>query len=152
MYYALKDTRTPLRYAILRVFLTTVLGYLCALPLPTALGLNPRWGVAGLTASAGVCGWLELAMLRNSMNQRIGKTGLPAQFVLKLWVSAGVAAAAGWGGKLMMNLSHPIILAIVSLGLYGIVYFGMATVFHLPEMKGLIIRVSGFVRFLRRFG
>jgi hypothetical protein len=95
---------------------------------------------------------LELAMLRNSMNQRIGKTGLPAQFVLKLWVSAGVAAAAGWGGKLMMNLSHPIVLAIVSLGLYGVVYFGVATIFHLPEMKGLIIRVSGFVRFLRRFG
>jgi putative peptidoglycan lipid II flippase len=152
MYYALKDTRTPLRYAILRVFLTTGLGYLCALPLPAALGLDPRWGVAGLTASAGVCGWLELAMLRNSMNQRIGKTGLPAQFVLKLWVSAGVAAAAGWGGKLMMNLSHPIVLAIVSLGLYGVVYFGVATIFHLPEMKGLIIRVSGFVRFLRRFG
>ena len=104
MYYALKDTRTPLRYAILRVFLTTVLGYLCALSLPPALGLDPRWGVAGLTASAGICGWLELALLRNSMNRRIGKTGLPARFILKLWVSAGAAAAAGWGGKLMMNL------------------------------------------------
>src|SRR5262249_5143462 len=33
-YYALRDTRTPLRFAILRVILTTVLGYLCAIPLP----------------------------------------------------------------------------------------------------------------------
>jgi putative peptidoglycan lipid II flippase len=150
MYYALKDTRTPLRYAVLRVFLTTVLGYLCALPLPPALGLDPRWGVAGLTASAGICGWLELVLLRKSMNQRIGKTGLPAQFVLKLWVSAGVAAAAGWGGKLMMNDSHPIVLAIVSLGLFGIVYFGMTGVFRLPEMRGLINRITRFVRVFRR--
>ena len=37
-YYALRDTRTPLRYAIVRVTLTTALGYLCALPLPVWLG------------------------------------------------------------------------------------------------------------------
>jgi putative peptidoglycan lipid II flippase len=152
MYYALKDTRTPLRYGILRIFLTMVLGYLCALPLPPALGLDPRWGVAGLTASAGICGWLELALLRNSMKRRIGKTGLPARFILKLWVSAGAAAAAGWGGKLMMNLSHPILLAIVSLGLYGLVYFGVATVFRLPEVRGVMNRVTGFIRLFRRPG
>jgi len=152
MYYALKDTRTPLRYAILRVFLTTVLGFLCALSLPRALGLDLRWGVAGLTASAGLCGWVELALLRNSMNHRIGRTGLPPRFILELWISAGVAAAAGWGGKLMMNLSHPIVLAIVSLGMYGVVYFGVATVFHLPEAEGLMKRVTGLARFLRRLG
>jgi putative peptidoglycan lipid II flippase len=149
MYYALKDTVTPLRYAMLRVFLTAVLGYVCALPLPTALGLDPRWGVAGLTASAGLCGWLELALLRNSMKGRIGETGLPAGFVLKLWVAAGAAAAAGWGGKLMMNQSHPIVLSIVSLGMYGIAYFGVTTVFRLPEAKGLLDKVTGFVRSLR---
>src|SRR4030095_4942446 len=30
-YYALRDTRTPLRYAIVRVVLTTALGYVCAI-------------------------------------------------------------------------------------------------------------------------
>src|SRR5262245_87160 len=33
-YYALRDTRTPLRFAVVRVALTTVLGYLFAIPLP----------------------------------------------------------------------------------------------------------------------
>jgi putative peptidoglycan lipid II flippase len=146
MYYALKDTVTPLRYAMLRVFLTAGLGYVCALPLPPALGIDPRWGVAGLTASAGFCGWLELVLLRNSMEERIGKTGLPAGFVLKLWVCAGAAAAAGWGGKLMMNPSHPIMLAIVSLGMYGIVYFGAAIVFRLPEVENLVNKVARLVR------
>ena len=149
MYYSLKDTRTPLRYAIVRVCLTAGLGYLFAIPLPPFLGLNPRWGAVGLTASAGLCGWLELALLRNSMKGRIGKTGLPAGFVLKLWVCAGVAAAAGWGGKLMMNQTHPIVLAIVSLGMYGIAYFGAAIVFRLPEVEDLINKVTRFVRSLR---
>jgi hypothetical protein len=84
------------------------------------------------------------------MNGRIGSTGLPVRFVLKLWVSAGAAAAVGWGGKLMMDQSHPILLAIVSLGMYGAVYFGMATILHVPEMVGLFHKATGFVRFLRR--
>jgi putative peptidoglycan lipid II flippase len=142
VYYALRDTRTPLRYAVLRVSLTAVLGYICALPLPLFLGLNPRWGVVGLTASAGLAGWLELALLRNSLKWRIGKTGLSISFIFKLWIAAGAGAVAGWGTKLTMNLSHPISLAIVSLGLYGAVYFGIATAFHVPEAEKLIDAVT----------
>src|SRR5205807_1964996 len=58
-YYALHDTRSPLRYAIVRVILTTTLGYLFAIPLPPLLGIDPKWGVAGLTVSAGIAGWIE---------------------------------------------------------------------------------------------
>ena len=146
MYYSLKDTRTPLRYAVLRILLSAVFGYLCALPLPPLLGLNPRWGVVGLTASAGFCGWLELALLRNSLKERIGKTGLPSSFIFKLCVAAGAGAAAGWLGKWIMDLSHPIPLAIVSLGLYGAVYFGIAAAFRVPEARGLIGKVGGLIR------
>jgi len=46
-YYALRDTRTPLKYASLRVALTVSLGYVCALPLPRWLGIGPQWGAAG---------------------------------------------------------------------------------------------------------
>jgi putative peptidoglycan lipid II flippase len=145
MYYALKDTRTPLRYAVLRVFLTALLGYLFALPLPPLLGLHPRWGVVGLTTSAGLCGWLELALLRNSLKRRIGSTGLSLSFVLKLWAAAGAGAAAGWGGKLMMSLYHPIPLAIVSLGLYGFLYFAVATLLHVPEASGLINKITRLI-------
>jgi len=147
MYYSLKDTRTPLRYAVLRILLSAVFGYLCALPLPPLLGLNPRWGVVGLTASAGFFGWLELALLRNSLKERIGKTGLPASFIFKLCLAAGAGAAAGWLGKWIMDLSHPIPLAIVSLGLYGAVYFGIAAAFRVPEARGLIGKVGGLIRF-----
>ena len=145
MYYSLKDTRTPLRYAVVRILLSAVLGYLCALPLPPLLGLDPHWGVVGLTASAGLCGWLELILLRNSLKTRIGKTGLPSSYVLTSCLAAGAGAAAGWAGKWIMGLSHPIPLAIVSLGLYGTVYFGVALAFRVQEAKGLINKVGSFV-------
>jgi hypothetical protein len=85
---------------------------------------------------------LELALLRNSLKWRIGKTGLSISFIFKLWIAAGAGAVAGWGAKLTMNLSHPISLAIVSLGLYGAVYFGIATAFHVPEAEKLIDAVT----------
>ncbi len=147
MYYSLKYTRTPLRYAVVRILLSAALGYLSALPLPPLLGFNPRWGVVGLTTSAGLCGWLELVLLRHSLKERIGKTGLPSSFIAQLCLAATAGAAAGWAGKWIMGLSHPIPLAIVSLGLYGVVYFGVALVFHVPEAKGLIRKVGSFVGF-----
>ena len=51
-FYALRDTRTPLRFAIIRVVLTVGLGYLFAFPLPSLLHLDPKCGLPGLTASA----------------------------------------------------------------------------------------------------
>jgi hypothetical protein len=46
----------------------------------------------------------------------------------------------------MINLNHPVLLAIVSLGLYGIVYFGIAAIFRIPEATGLIQKVQRFKR------
>ncbi|MEP6818182.1 MAG: murein biosynthesis integral membrane protein MurJ [bacterium] len=140
-YYALHDTRTPLRYAIVRVTLTTVLGYLFALPLPRALGIDPKWGVAGLTASAGVAGWIEFALLRRSMNRRIGRTGLSASYVIKLWIAALLAADVGWTFKLLLGDLHPIPLAAVVLGGYGVAYFAVAYFLELPESRVVISRI-----------
>ena len=75
--YALRDTKTPLRFALVRVTLTIVLGYLFALPLRAALGLDPQWGAAGLTVSAGIAGWVEFALLRRAVHRRMGRTGDP---------------------------------------------------------------------------
>ena len=55
------NTRTLLNFALLRVALTLGLGYFFALPLPRLLKIDPHWGVAGLTLSAGMAGWVEFA-------------------------------------------------------------------------------------------
>ncbi|MEP7304062.1 MAG: murein biosynthesis integral membrane protein MurJ [Acidobacteriota bacterium] len=139
--YALRDTRTPLRYAIVRVSLTTVLGYLCAIPVPRLLGIPPAWGASGLTASAGVAGWVEMLLLRRALNTRIGQTGLPPAYVVKLWTAAACGAIAAWAVKLLIPPLHPVIAAIVVLGPYGVVFFACAFALRVPEVHGVLARL-----------
>jgi putative peptidoglycan lipid II flippase len=145
-YYALNDTRTPLKYAAIHVALATVLGYLSSQPLPILLGIDLRWGVAGLTASAGIAGWVEFVLLRRSLNSRIGKTGLSIAFVSKLWTGALVGAAVGWAFKLLLGVRHPVILAAVVLNAYGLTYFGVTTALGIGEAKAIVGRVLRILR------
>ena len=140
-YYALRDTKSPLQYAIIRVVLTTVLGYLFAIPLPRALGLETSWGAAGLTASAGIAGWVEMLLLRAKMNARIGRTGLPAAYVAQLWGSAVVGAAVAWSIKLALPPLHPIVSALLVLGPYGALFFAMTFLLRIPEAAGAFRRL-----------
>ena len=141
-YYALRDTRTPLRYAIVRVALTTALGYLCAIPLPRWLGIPSMWGAAGLTASAGIAGWIEMLMLRSTLNARIGRTGLPFDYVAKLWASASAGAAVAWAIKWIAPPLHPVVAAVLVLGPYGVVFLAGTLALRIPEAASAFARVT----------
>jgi putative peptidoglycan lipid II flippase len=141
-YYALQDTRTPLRFAVVRVTLTIVLGYLFAIPLPLQLGIDPRWGAAGLTASAGLAGWIEFHLLRRGLQSRIGSTRVPVSFVARLWGSAAAAAAAAWVVKLALEGRHPLLVALFSLGMYGAAYFAISAALGVPHAWRLLGRIG----------
>ncbi|MGH9734433.1 MAG: lipid II flippase MurJ, partial [Candidatus Acidiferrales bacterium] len=141
-YYALRDTRTPLRYAIVRVILTSGLGYFCAIPLPPMLGIEPRWGVAGLTISAGVASWFEFTLLRRTLNRRIGKTGLPAPYLVKVWIAALGAAGAAWLIHHSFRHHSPVLAAVVVLVPFGVFYFAATLALGLPEIRTLFQRLS----------
>ena len=132
-YYALRDTRTPLRYASLRVALTVGLGYLCALPLPRWLGIDPHWGAAGLTASAGVAGWVEFTLLRRTLNARIGATGVPASLIAQAVGRGGCRRGGGVGHQARDWSAHPVVTAIVVLMPYGLIYFAVTYLLRVEE-------------------
>jgi putative peptidoglycan lipid II flippase len=139
-FYALRDTRTPLRFAVIRVVLTTALGYLAAIPLPVLLGIPTRWGVAGLTASAGVAGWIEFFLLRRALNARIGTTGLDRALAVRLWSSALLAAALAGAVAWALDMPlrrHPVLYAVIVLGVYGPVYFSVASALGVAEASAL---------------
>lgn len=98
-FYALRNTRTPLKFAVVRVTLTFGLGYFCAMPLPRMLGLDQRWATAGLTASAGVASWLEYLLLRRALQRAIGPTPSGQSRAMRLWLVAIVSAIAAFGIK-----------------------------------------------------
>ena len=148
-FYALLDTRTPLRFAVIRVLLTTALGLLFALPMPHWLGIDQKWGVAGLTASAGIAGWVEFSLLRRALGSRIGRTTLPADFLVKLWSVAFVGAGLGFAVKHVIGVAHPVLLATIVVPLYGAVYFGATAALQIPESSSTINAVMRRVPRLR---
>lgn len=139
-YYALHDTRTPLLYATLRVTTGIALGYLIALHAPDWLGIDRKWGAAGLTAASGIAGWIEFILLRRTLNQRIGRTGLSAGYLAKLWLSAVAGAAVAWGIKLLIGTRHPAIVASLVLIPFGLTYFALAWLLRVPEADAVIKR------------
>lgn len=132
-YYALHDTKTPLRFAMIRVLLTTVLGWLFALPLPRLLGIDGHWGAAGLTVSAGIAGWVEFVLLRSRLNRRIGRTGLPAAAAVRLWIAAAIGAAAGWGVRFLVVGQNKYVGGFLILAAFSVVYLGATIALRIPE-------------------
>jgi putative peptidoglycan lipid II flippase len=140
-FYALQDTRTPLRFGVIRVVLTIVLGYVFAIQLPGWLNLDPRWGAAGLTVSAGLAGWVEFSLLRQTIGRRIGSTGIPGKLMARLWGGAAAASVAGAVVKLAFQPQHPIVVALFSLGMYGVAYFAITAELGVPEARRILARV-----------
>lgn len=161
-FYALRDTKTPLRFAMIRVALTGVLGYLFALPLRPLLIDALRFahiplpvsekllGAIALTATAGVAGWLEFMLLRHALTQRIGSVHLAPSYLARLWTAAIAAGAAGAAVNLyvLTRIHLPRIFphvrdGILVCGAFGVVYFAAAIVLGVPEARATIQR---FVR------
>jgi putative peptidoglycan lipid II flippase len=141
-YYALSDTRTPLRFALVRVTLTLVLGYLCAIILPPELGVARRWGVAGLSASAGVAAWVEFSLLRWRLNQRLGSTGLDRSYLVQLWGMALAASIAALAVKFSLH-AGPRLTALAVIPAYGAIYLGLAYWLRVPELTLLTSHAFG---------
>jgi len=144
-FYALSDTRTPLKFALIRVTLTLILGYLFAIQLPPLLGIASKWGVAGLTTSAGLAAWVEFSLLRASLNRRLGWTGLPRPYLARLWLMALIASAAALAVKFSIH-AGPRLTALAAIPVYGAVYLGMAYWMEIPELDRLIGYARGRLR------
>ena len=162
-FYAMRDTRTPLRYAIVRVILTTTLGYFFALVLPPMLHLDRKLGAVGLTLSAGLAGWVEFYLLRRGIDQRIGRTRLVPSRMARLWGAALVGAIIPWAYKLVIdrggpllsaheNAVHSKLTALLLLGLYGLTYLVVTAAFGIPEARNVIDRGRRLFRLASRTG
>jgi len=149
-WYALRDAARPLRLAGVRLAATTALGVLFAFPAPAWLGLDARWGAAGLALAAGIAGWIEFALLRRSLVPRIGRAGLGRGFLLRLWASAAGAAALAWGVKLALPALPPVLAALLILAPYGALYFALAALLRVAESRAVLRQIASRLGLRRR--
>ena len=95
-----------------------------------------------MTASAGIAGWVEMLMLRRTLNARIGTTGLPAVYVVKLWLAAASGAAIAWVIKAALGPTNPLIAGILILVPYGVVFFAAALALRIAEASRTLGRLT----------
>lgn len=157
-FYALGDTKTPMRYAIARVIVGGVLAYAFAFPLRAPIGrLLESFGIptggpvalgaAGITAASAIAAWVEFLFLRRGIHRKIGAVEPLIGFYLRLWVAAiaaGSAAAAfdrfiGAGLSERLPISRIVEAALAS-GVFGIIYFAVAALLGVHEVKATLSR------------
>ena len=150
-FYALRDTRTPLKYAAIRVALTAGLGVAAGLWLPRAFHLDSRLGAVGLTASAGVAGWIEYALLRRGISVRVGPAALPGGLLARLWGAAIIAGAIGLGVKFALaglgaSRLAALVRAAAVFGAFGVSYLLGCLLLEVPEAAGSLQRVRRLLK------
>jgi putative peptidoglycan lipid II flippase len=161
-FYALKDTKRPLRFAALRVSLGIALGYYAVRILPGQLGLPEHLGAVFITVTTGVTAWVELTLLRRALRKELGALPSIRGHLAKVWSAALVAGAltlglkvvlgaqfgtvvqvtAEWGGSMLAPPELPRLptsLTLLALfgGLYGVGCLGL----RVPQATALVGRL-----------
>lgn len=165
-FFALRDTKTPARYAIVRVVLSAVLGVVLMIQFETIkvdrLGLSipggifshvriggRQLGVVGLALGTGFGAWVEWALLKRALRNRIGGVGAGTGPLSRMFGAALAGAGAGWAMRMLLpEQIHIFLHGVLVLGVFGVVYFGVAAALGLSQAGALFRRIKG--RFGRR--
>jgi putative peptidoglycan lipid II flippase len=159
-FYALKDTRTPLTYATLRVALGIGLGYYAVHVLPGQLGLPAELGVVFITVTTGVTAWVEMLLLRRALVKELGALPSRLRLTLRVWLAAAIAGATTlglklaltshfgarevneWGGSFFAPPALPVLpTSLALLAIYAALYGGCGLLLGVEQARALVRRV-----------
>ena len=155
-FWALRDTKTPAKVAVVRVIISAAValplmflldGFSVTQTLGLAADEQPLFfGAAGLALGASVAAWIELWRLRVSLRKRLASFRLPWGSVLKM---SGLAIAAMMPAALLWWLLPAwsvLVVALLVVGVYGVTYLALAYLLHLPELNAWTGRFLGRFR------
>ena len=152
-FFALKDTKTPARMAVVRVSLSAGCGvplmlWLDRYSLTSVLGPgfgeggeNLYLGAVGLALASAVGAWAELTALRRSLLRRLPGLGVPlaplGRMVI-LALAATVPAVSLWW---LVRHLQIVWVGMAVVGLYAAVYLAAAYAFRMPEVSSWVGRL-----------
>jgi putative peptidoglycan lipid II flippase len=152
-FFALRDTVTPARAAVVRVVVALVTGATLMVQLEpvtvfgvtipagslssfNALGLP--LGPLGLAVGASLGAWIEWALLKRALAAHVGvRLGAGASPLTRMFAAALTAAAGGYAAGLALIAWHPLLEAAGVAAVFGAIYLGLALVLRLPEARGI---------------
>jgi putative peptidoglycan lipid II flippase len=128
-FYALRDTRTPVKIAAFSVLLSSALGYL----------FMRRFGPAGIALGSSLGAWVNVILHLRDLDRRIGTvmTGRDWRSFATTLLSALAATAGGVAAAHLAAGLSPIPLAVVVVGIFGVGYFVCTLVLQHPDAARL---------------
>jgi len=156
-FFALRDTVTPARAAIVRVLVALVVGatlmvqfepvtvFGVAIPAGSlasfdALGLP--LGPLGLAVGASLGAWIEWALLRRALTAHVGvRVGAGAAPLARMFTAALAAAAGGYAAERALTTWHPLLEAAVVAAVFGAIYVAVAAALKLEQAGALLQRL-----------
>lgn len=130
--FALGDTKTPARYALVRVVVSTAL----------ALALMRPLGVLGVVLGAVTAGWVEAAALALRVRSAIGGLGLEQVRIARIVALAGISVGAGLGARaaLPASMTEGLLGSLAVLVAFGIAFLVAARLLNLFSLRSLTRR------------
>jgi len=128
-FYALRDTRTPVKIAAFSVLLSSGLAYI----------FMRRFGPAGIALGSSLGAWVNVVLHLNDLDRRIGTVMSRSDWQAFAGTLLAALAASGAGvatAHLAAALS-PIPLALVVVSIFGAVYLGSTLVLKHPDASRL---------------
>lgn len=177
-FYAIRDTRTPLKIATARVVVAGTIAYLLAVPfrpvfvdfLVTVLRLplvqidetvpaRVSLGVIGVALGTVVAGWLELVLLRRALAKRIGALTAARANELRLVLASVVSAGITWyAGRALAPIVRELVTErlgvnqIAAAGvvalIFGMLYLAMTLAMGIAEARKIVRRIPLASNFL----
>lgn len=163
--YAGGDTRTPARYAILRVVVASVVGAVLMLQfdrvvltdagfavqgtLPAFMPLPPaeratdptealRLGAVGLALAAGASSWIEFGLLRRYLaRRRTIAVRIGGGFLARTSLAGVLAGAAGLGARVLLGGQPLPLLLPATAAAIGVTYLAVAAALGLPQLADM---------------
>ena len=131
-FYALGDTRTPVRYAVIGVALSAALAAL----------FMQRWGPAGIALGAALAAYVNVGLLVTALGRRVGPLIGPAERRALLVTVGGALAGTVTGMGLLQALAGvpAWALTVTAVGGFGLVYLGVTAALRHPDAVRLLRR------------
>jgi putative peptidoglycan lipid II flippase len=149
-FFALRDTATPARVALVRVLVALVVGAVLmvqfeavtvfgfAVPAGALASFDAAGlplGPLGLAAGAALGAWIEWALLRRALDAQLGRVGAGAAALARMFAAALAAAAiAYFTGRALAGV-QPLLAALAVAAVFGSVYLAAALALGLEQAR-----------------
>ncbi len=162
-FYALKDTRTPLRFSVIRVVLTAATGA-SAVYLAKERNLPAEAAAMVLTSASGAVAWVEYWLLKRALHHKADLPAIRISSLGKIVIAATLSVVAvlttkvllashfgvqpraleEWAGELLTapNL-NPKLMGLISVAIFSLTYAVATFAMKVPLARRLLGRVAG---------